>query len=248
MDRPQRSFRAGHQMICIIAIMMIVTISAGAATPPILIGPANPGAEDGDSRWWVGASGKSYLSVDHTDPASGTNDFTLGNRSEIGNNSAAWRSVLFPLGPAANGRATMTLSFTYKLLDKVKDGDNVRIQFRFYDKTGTQLQNEENIFVGSRSHDSEMAEYKTMTMKNIYAFPGAEMADIHVNINLYGDHWSSGTARFDDFSITAAPSRWSWLHSHPEFIPRVILGISLILPIVIIWIIYKPRGAKRTTA
>ena len=67
---------------------------------PMMIGPANPGAENDSDGWWVGASGKSYLLVDHTDPASDTSDFTLGSTNQDG---AEWRSVIFPLGPAAVG-------------------------------------------------------------------------------------------------------------------------------------------------
>jgi hypothetical protein len=33
----------------------------------------------------------------------------------------------------------------------------------------------------------------------------AQVADICVSINSYGSRWSSGTGRFDDFSVTPVP-------------------------------------------
>lgn len=165
------------------------------------IGPANPGAESGSDQWWVGTSGNGYLFVDHADPASGTNDFTLGNTNQDKSNSAGWRSVIFPLGPAAAGARPMTFSFAYKLTDEVNSGDNVLVQFRFFNRA-TNWIIERDFLLGDSSHDSAMNHYKTVTTGGIYAPHNATLADINVTANFYGRHWSSGDARFDDFSVT----------------------------------------------
>ena len=46
-----------------------------------------------------------------------------------------------------------------------------------------------------------MARYKTITVGDIRAPRHAQVADIRVSVNLYGDRWNSGTGRFDDFSV-----------------------------------------------
>jgi hypothetical protein len=172
----------------------------------MMIGPANPGAEANFDGWWVGSGGgaQSFLAVDHTDPASGDSDFTLGNTNLDGNNFAEWRTFVFPLGPAANGSEPIAFSFAYKLPEEVTDGDNVLVQLRFYGHA-TNFLGGKSIWLGSRSGDSAMTRYKTLTVAGIHAPPRAEMADITASINLYGDHWSSGTGQFDDFAVLAAP-------------------------------------------
>jgi serine/threonine protein kinase len=172
---------------------------------PMMLGPANPGAEDGPDGWWVAANGgaRSFFIIDHTDPASGDYDFTLGNTNLDGDNSAERRSVIFPLGPAASGARPITFSFAYKLPDEVNAGDNMLVKLRFFDHA-TNFISEKNFWIGSRSRDSAMTRYKTMTLGDIHAPRRAEVADVIASVNSYGDHWSSGTARFDNFSVTVA--------------------------------------------
>jgi serine/threonine protein kinase len=174
--------------------------------PPILIGPSNPGAEDGPDGWWVAANGgaRSFFIIDHTDPASGDYDFTLGNTNLDGDNSAERRSVMFPLGPATAGARPITFSFAYKLPDEVNAGDNMLVKLRFFGHA-TNFISEKNFWIGSRSRDSAMTRYKTMTVGGVRAPRRAELADVIASVNSYGDHWSSGTARFDNFSVTVAP-------------------------------------------
>jgi hypothetical protein len=185
----------------LIWLLAILAAPAMATASPVLLGPGNPGAEDGPDAWWRGASGGGYLSIDNTDPASGNNDFTLGNTNLDGDNSADWRSVIFPLGQAAKGAQPMTFSFAYKLTDEVKAGDNMRVQFRFFDHA-TNFLGQKEFWLGSKSQDSAMNSYKTITVDGIHAPRRAEVADIRASINLYGDRWSSGTGRLDDFSVT----------------------------------------------
>jgi len=170
----------------------------------ITLGPSNPGAEQDSDAWWVGTSGKGYLFVDHTDPASGNSDFTLGNTNLEGNNSVAWRSVAFPLGPAAAGAKPITFSFSYKLVDEVDPGDNVLVQVRFFDQA-TNWISDRDFPVGAITHDSFMSHYKTVTVGDIRAPQRAQMADVHINTDWKGFHWSSGNARFDNIFVTTVP-------------------------------------------
>ena len=91
----------------------------------------------------------------------------------------------------------------------MKDGDNLRVQFRFYDKATNYLDQKE-FWVGSQSHDSAMTSYKTITTSGILAPPGAQMSDVAMSANFYdGDNWSSGTGRFDNiFVTTLRPFAW----------------------------------------
>jgi serine/threonine protein kinase len=169
----------------------------------MMIGPANPGAENGEDNWWVGANGGAlvFFGIDHTDPASGDYDFTIGNTNLTGVNGAEWRSVIFPLGPAAAGAEPITFSFAYKLPDEVIAGDNILVQLRFFDHATNYLSGK-NFWLGTRSRDSAMTRYKTIKVAGLQAPPRAEVADVTTSINSYHERWSSGTGRFDDFAVT----------------------------------------------
>ncbi|MDR3460431.1 MAG: TIGR03435 family protein [Verrucomicrobiae bacterium] len=194
--------------------MLVVSTGAPAVAAPAdrsqaLLGPLNPGAERGSEGWYHGTTGLASLSIESTEPAAGVNDFTVGNTAAGRENHADWRSETFPLGPAAKGGRPMTFSFAYKLPDPVKDNDNLRVQFRFYDKA-TNFLDQKEFWVGSQSHDSAMTGYKTITTSGILSPPGAQNADITLSANLYeGDNWSSGTGRFDNIFVTIArPFTW----------------------------------------
>jgi len=78
-----------------------------------------------------------------------------------------------------------------------------------------------------------MARYKTITVTGLYAPPRAEVADVTTSINSYGEHWSSGLGRFDDFAVRTPP------HS-PLFkagaVVVALIGISaLILLLARLW-------------
>jgi uncharacterized protein (TIGR03435 family) len=196
----------------------IVAISATAKG--IMLGPPDPGAEHGFNFWYHGTGGGGYLSVDDTDPATGINDFTLGNTTAGRENHADWRSLIFGLGPAAAGAEPVTFSFSYKLPDKVIDGDNLRVQLRFYDKA-TNFLDQKEFWLGSNSHDSEMTGYKKMAASGIRAPSKAQLADVTFSANFYdGDHWTSGTGRFDDLSVTTVPR-------FPFF--KVVVGSAVLL-------------------
>ena len=191
-----------------IVVLLVIGVAVLLLFPQgVIIGPANPGAENGSDGWWVGAGGQGYLFVDHADPASGTSDFTLGNTNEDKNNSAGWRSVIFPLGPAAAAARPITFSFAYKLPDEVNSGDNMLVQLRFFNQATNPI-TERDFLLGDSSHDSAMSRYKTVTVSDIYTPEHATVADINVTANFYGRHWSSGDAHFDDFSVTTTKFLW----------------------------------------
>jgi uncharacterized protein (TIGR03435 family) len=191
-----------------IEMLVVGNDTAAKAVPTdrsqALLGPLNPGAESGCDNWLHGMNGAASLSLDSTEPAAGINDFTLKNTEAGRENHADWRSEIFPLGPAANGAKPMTFSFAYKLPDTVKDGDNLHVQFRFYDQAKTFLE-QKDFLMGSQSHDSAMTSYKTITDRGIVAPAGAQLADVTMTANFYdGDNWSSGTGRFDNIFVTVA--------------------------------------------
>ena len=232
--RPKSKFptiRDCRRTFCAVVAAIAVALPAMVAARPVMLGPGNPGAENGPDEWWHGASDGSFLSIDNTDPATGNSDFTLGNSAVDGTNSAQWRTVIFPLGPAAAGAKPITFSFAYKLTDEVKAGDNIRVQLCFFDKT-TNFLGQRDFLLGSKSDDSAMTSYKTITARGIQAPLRAQVADVRVSINLPGDRWSSGTGRFDDFSVTTVRG-WSWAKL------LVITALAMGLMVLLTWIIRR---------
>jgi len=234
--------------IFIAAAMCVVNLPAWSAPKQILLGPPDDGAEIG-GEWYSGTNGAAYLFVDNTDPNHGANDFTLGNKIAGGENRADWRSQLFSLGPAAGGAEPMTFSFAYKFTGKVNPGDNIAMFFRFFDDTGTNFLGQQLILIGSSSGDSEMTGYKTATLTGVRALKNATgirfpkgartaTADIWVTANIF-QPWSSGDARFDDFSVTTLPAP-SWISRH-WLISLTVLVIIVVLPLLTIWAIRKCR-------
>jgi hypothetical protein len=231
------SIRDWHRTLCVAVVAVAVALPTMAAARPVMLGPGNPGAENGPDEWWRSANGSSFLSIDNYDPATGNSDFTLGNSAVDGTNSAEWRAVIFPLGPAAAGAEPITFSFAYKLTNEVKAGDNIRVQLRFFDKTTNYL-GQRDYLLGSKSDDSAMTSYKTNTARGIHAPLKAQVADVCVNININGDHWSSGTGRFDDFSVTTVPG-WRWV----KLLVITVLGLGLgtALVVLVMWMLRTRR-------
>ena len=236
------------RIIRIATAMCVVTLPVWSAPKQILLGPPDAGAERG-GEWYSGTNGAAYRSVDDTDANTGANDFTLGNKTAGAENRADWRSRLFSLGPAAGGAEPMTYSFAYKLPSKVNAGDNIAVFFRFFDETGTNFLGQHYIPLGSSSGDSEMTGYKTATFTGLRAVKNATgirlpkgartvTADIWVTCNIFGP-WSSGDARFDDFSVTTLPPP-SWISRH-WLISLTALLIIVVLPTLTIWAIRKRR-------
>ena len=191
--------------------VLLVVIVILAALPPsasaqgrIFLGPPNTGVSSGGADWLTGANGAGLTAVDFDDPPRDGFDFVISNTVAGNGNNADWRCPPFSLGAAAGGARTLTFSFAYKFVDRVAKGNNVHVQLRFFDSTGTNFVSEIVLPMGSHTSDSSMTEYKTRTVENIPVPRAARTADIWVDANIF-EPWVSGTARFGDFSVTTAP-------------------------------------------
>src|SRR5581483_3775104 len=165
-----------------LAALILGTMATPAIAKQIFLGPPDPGAEQQMNDWYRYNSLLASLSIDTTDPAVGQHDFTLANNTAEWSSRAYWRSKIFQLGPAAGGLKPVTFSFSYKLLDKVKEKDNIRVQLRFYDKA-TNFLTQKEFLLGSASQDSEMSAYKKITVTDIRAPKRAQSADVTFSAN-----------------------------------------------------------------
>ena len=212
-----------RKTISMTAVLFVATILPGLAAPKqILLGPTDGGAEQG-GQWYSGANGSAYLSVSKTDPHGGDSDYLLGNKTAGDTNRADWRSQVFDLGPAADGAQPITFSFTYKIPGKVNPGDKIEMALRFFDESGETFLGQIPITLGARSDESEMTDYKTVTLANIRSVKNATgvrlpkgaramTADIWVTCNIFSP-WTSGDVRLDDFTVTTVPGP-GWLRRH----------------------------------
>jgi len=225
------------QIVWATVAALISAVPAVASARPVVLGPSNPGAESGFEGWYYGVLGGGSVSIDH-DPAKGNNDFRIGitKTTSSPTNRADLRSELFPLGAAVNGRRAITLSFRYMLPDKVKAGDDIALYLRFFDETGTHFFDQKPIFLGSRTDDSEMAVYKTMVLTNIFAPREAVAADIWITANIF-EPWTSGTAQFDEISVTTV-SALPW--------GRIFVGAAIVAGVIasLVWIAHSRKRSQ----
>jgi hypothetical protein len=188
-------------LVKLLVVIAVLAVPAGAMARPILLGPPDPGAEHGSDDWYWGTNGAAWVSIDDSDPASGNHDFTIGNQTAGDQNRADWRSHIFPLGPAAKGARPITFSFAYKFPGKINQRENMQVFLRFFDAAGTNFFGEKIFRVGFHSSDSNMVNYRTMTITDILAPRKARTADVWITANIW-EPWMSGVGRFDDFSVT----------------------------------------------
>jgi serine/threonine protein kinase len=203
-----KSFWRGAVMFVGVAACVVLAVFAVRFLfqKQMMIGPPDSGTWSGSEKWLTGAYGAASTSYDFNDPAHGVCAFVISNTVAGSENQADWRCEFFSLGPAAGGARPITFSFAYKLADPVATKNNIIVLLRFYDSTGTNFINQRVIRVGAHTSDSAMASYRTLTMNNIMAPRKARTMDIAIGANQYADEpWTSGTARFDDFSVMTAP-------------------------------------------
>ena len=222
------------------AIIIILGGVHAALAKQIILGPPDPGAELG-GQWYNGTNGAADLFLDATDPNRGGYDFTLGNTTVGKENRADWRSQLFSLGPAARGAEPITFSFACKLPGQVKPGDDIAIFLRFFDDSGTNFLDQVPVMIGSSSGDSEMSGYKIVTLSGLRAHKNirgarATAADIWVTCNIFKP-WSSGDARFDDFSVTTIK---------PSRLPAILISATILLVVVAAALLVY-SGRRRTS-
>ena len=194
-----------HIITLLVAVFATATMTA-SGKDQIFLGPAESGTWSGSEKWVTGAYGMASTSYDFKDPSHGVCAFVISNTVADTENKADWRCEVFSLGPAAGGARPITFSFAYKLADPVAARNNLRVQLRFWDATGTNFMGERNIRVGANTGDSAMTDYRTLTMNGILAPRKARTLDIAIYANQSADEpWVSGTGRFDDFSVTTVP-------------------------------------------
>jgi hypothetical protein len=181
-----------------------LVVSAQAAT---LLGPLNPGFEQGGADWFSGGSGGAAGSVNFSNPGeNGPSDPGTNCASETsdGSGNTDFRVSAFSLGLAATGTNPVTFSFDYNILSPVSSGNNVRVGLRFFDITGGNYQGESDVHIGSDNSDTGGNGWQTYSM-TVTPPSTAYTADIRVSMNVFGDDdWSVGEVLFDNFSVTAA--------------------------------------------
>jgi hypothetical protein len=196
---------AHRHFITLLVATFAITTTTASGKEQISLGPPDTDASSAGANWYTGANGGGSVSVDFNDPATnGGCAFVISNTVAGKENNADWRCPNFSLGPAAGGARPITFSFAYKLSDRVAAGNNIQVQLRFFDSTGTNFISERVVPVGARTGDSAMTSYRTITMTGILAPPKARTADIWIDANIF-EPWVSGTARFDVFSVTTTP-------------------------------------------
>ena len=221
-----------------VVVVGILTVFNISVKGQIFLGPTDSGASSGGANWLNGAYGTATVSIDSSDSAAnGGYDLVISNTVVGTDNKADWRSQPFSLGPAAGGARPITFSFAYKFADTVAKGNNVWVQLRFFDSTGTGFISQKVIPVGAQTGDSEMTSYKTITMGSIIAPRKAQTADVWINAGSFAP-WTSGTAQFSNISVTTE-SR-SWL-----FIIGISAAILFGVCILAMLLIYLGRGIIR---
>jgi hypothetical protein len=218
-------------------LITVLTSFCAAMARPVVLGPANPGAEYGMTDWFSGTLGGGSVTID-SDPASGVRDFKIGitNASAYQVNHADFRSLPFPLHQGRRVRGPVTFSLDYKLPDEVKQGDNIEVNLRFFDRNDFLRQ--KTVLVGSKSGDSQMTEYRTMTLTNIAIPEGATRADVWVVANI-GSPWTSGYAQFDNFVVAAIPE-FPWMK-----VSMVGCVIVLASGLLYHWLYVRPRRYRQ---
>jgi len=211
-------------MVSRMVITFLFATMTALGSEPIFLGPPESGTWSGSSKWMTGASGAASTFYNFNDAASGACAFVISNTTAGKENRADWRCAPFSLGPAAGGARPITFSFAYKLTDRVEAKNNIHVQLRFFDASGTNFINEMVVQVGAHTGDSAMTEYRTLTFDNLLAPRRARTVDIWINVNTF-EPWISGTALFDNFSVTTVPRS---LRFKAGVIVAVWIGVSVL--------------------
>jgi hypothetical protein len=235
-------FMRRHIITLLVTTFAIITTMAASGKEQIFLGPAESGTWSGSSKWPNGMYGAASTSYDFNDASHGACAFVISNTVAGKENKADWRCELFSLGPATGGARPITFSFAYKLADPVVGKENIRVYLRFWDATGTNYVGGRTVQVGARTGDSAMTSYRTLTMNGIMAPRKARMADI--TFSTFDEPWTSGTGRFDDFSVTTVPRS---LIFNAGVGTAVLLGVGA-LTVLLIQLWRRRAGRHRVAA
>lgn len=171
----------------------------------LFLGPPNP-TIDPPGDWF---SGGDVEFPEEGGYIEGTGRIDLGTTDPEG--SADFRSQAFELGPAAGGAQTVDIEFFFKFLEEVQEGDDVLVQFRFFDDfedQGGNFVGEVNIAIPGNPEDTGVDptlvdEWQSHLVADIEAPEEAQVADIRTSINIFTD-WASGGTHWDNFQVTTA--------------------------------------------
>ncbi len=190
---------------------LAMTLSAFSTKAEMILGPLDPGFENGGQNWNSGASGSSSLNfVNFSNPGTNGPSAPGGNCVMEASDGAAGdtadlRSDYFSLGMAAAGSNSISIDFDYNILGPFTNGDQIRVGCRFEDSNGNFL-GEHNFHLGTPNNDVGGAGWHHF--HGVAADPtlSAVNMDVRITMNVFGDDvWHSGPVLYDNFTVRVTP-------------------------------------------
>ena len=167
---------------------------------------AESGTWSGSSKWPNGMYGAASTSYDFNDASHGACAFVISNTVAGQENKADWRCELFSsdLRPEAPGPSPFVR--LQALGSCRRQRKNIHVMLRFWDSTGTN-------YVGGRDSQCRRPHrrFGHDQLPNTHDerdHGSAESPDgrcYFQRLSTADEPWTSGTARFDDFSVTTVP-------------------------------------------
>ncbi|HXB60047.1 MAG TPA: Ig-like domain-containing protein [Candidatus Acidoferrales bacterium] len=196
----------------VMALTSAMAFAALHAKADYVLGPLNPGFENGGADWNSGGpndsgGSNSFENVGNGPSVYGTNCALMtadGSVNPSGGNDI--RCNYFSLGPATAGSNSVSVDFDYNIINPFPNGDNIRIDVRFEDSNGNFL-GEYLFHVGSDNNDVGGTGWHHF--HGVAADPtlSAVNMDLRLTMNIFGDDiWSAGPVLFDNFSVSATPT------------------------------------------
>lgn len=207
MIKKQRSRSWLHLLTAVCAITGLAGPALSAKASSTIIGPPNPGFEDGGLDWNTGgpggAAGSSSFANSPTNgpSAPGTNCVLMTSDGSVSPpNGNDLRVNYFSLGAAALGNSAVTVEFDYNILNAFTAGHAVRVDLRWEDANGGFL-GEQLFYVGTPNGDVGAQGWKHF-VGTATPIATAVNCDIRISMNIFGDDiWSDGPVLFDNFSV-----------------------------------------------
>jgi hypothetical protein len=196
-----------------IALTTAMAFTALHAKADYVLGPLNPGFENGGADWNSGGPNDSggsngFVNVGINGPSTiGSNCVVMtadGSVNPSGGNDL--RCNYFSLGPATAGSNSISIDFDYNIVNTYPGGDQIRVGCRFEDANGNFL-GEHNFYIGSGNNDVGGTGWHHF--HGVAADPtlSAVNMDIRISMNIFGDDiWSAGPVYFDNFVVQATPA------------------------------------------
>jgi hypothetical protein len=174
-----------------------------------VLGPLNPGFENGGVNWNSGVSGDagdvvSFANSPTNGPSAPGTNCVL--QSSDGSGNADLRSDYFSLGASTQGSNAISIDFDYYILGPINFGDQIRVGTRFEDSGGNFL-GEHNFYLGTPNNDVGGTGWHHF--HGVAADPtlAAVNMDVRITMNIFGDDtWSSGPVLYDNFVVAVNPA------------------------------------------